>query len=85
MGGLSYSSTFCGWHITIWSWLCEGSQKIKEILDLYVVANGMEINLVKFVLYSFGLEGSLADRIGRIFNFQHLDYEEGLKYLGFIL
>jgi hypothetical protein len=61
------------------------SQNLKEILDLYFVATGMEINMGKSALYTYGLNDSLSTRIERIFSFQHLDFEGGLKYLGFIL
>jgi hypothetical protein len=42
---------------------------MKEIFDLYSVATRMAINLDKSALYSFRLEGTLADIIGMIFKF----------------
>ena len=61
------------------------SQTLKYTVDLYSNAIGMDINLVKFALYSHWLDHNLYGRIEIIFTFQHMDFEGDLKYLGYNL
>jgi hypothetical protein len=45
----------------------------------------MDINENKSALFTFSLDDTHNTRMERIFPFQHLDINEGVKYLGFTL
>jgi len=45
----------------------------------------MEINANNFDLFTSILDDTWNTRMERIFPFQHLDINEGIKYLGFTL
>jgi len=64
--------------------LVEG-QYLKDLLDLFCSSTGMVINHAKSILLLFGLEDHLSARMEMIFNFQHLGFNDGFKYLGFNL
>jgi hypothetical protein len=57
----------------------------KDILQLYFSTIGMDINENKSALFTFGLDDTHNTRMERFFPFQHLDVNEGVKYLGFTL
>jgi hypothetical protein len=59
--------------------------KLKEILDLYCVSIRMMVNLGKSIIFFVGIEVENVESIKNIFPFKHIEFEEGLKYLGFFL
>jgi hypothetical protein len=60
-------------------------QIVKDILILYSIATGMKVNLGKLVIYPLGMDANIRNSISRFFSFQRMNFEDGLKYLGFIL
>jgi hypothetical protein len=62
----------------------EGFQ-VKEILELFKLAIGMEVNKVKSTLFTSGLEEVLGLEFGGYFPFKQLDLNAEFKYLGFNL
>lgn len=56
---------------------------LKEILLLYNVGTGMEINMVKYTFYTFGLHDLQNSRMEMIFPLQHLELNNGVRYIGF--
>jgi hypothetical protein len=68
---------------------CFGStselRSFRDLLLLYKKSMGMEFNDAKSSLYTFGLEEGLETTLDRYFPFPLLDFNDGVKYLGFYL
>jgi hypothetical protein len=60
-------------------------QVFKDILQLYFVATCMDIIENNYALFTFCLDDTQNTRMEIIFPFQHLDINEGVKYIGFII
>lgn len=61
------------------------SRALRDILDLFSKATGMEINVEKSTLTTHLLRPAEVEEISRIFPFNTVGLDEGLKYLGFSL
>jgi len=44
------------------------SQVLHDFLELYATTTGMEINLGKYIIYIFGMDDTMSNRIASIFN-----------------
>jgi len=68
---------------------CSGSRGdtrvLKDILDLFTKATGMEINATKSTLTTHLLRPEALEDLTRVFPFNTVDLDAGLKYLGFSL
>jgi len=58
---------------------------LKEVLDLYYTATGMEINLEKSTLSFYEVSEEDCRVLSYLFPYQQIDFNLGLKYLGFVL
>jgi hypothetical protein len=65
-------------------YLLEGLH-LKDLLVLFCTTTRMEINHNKSTSLSIGLDDAISARMDMIFNFQHLEFNNGFKYLGFNL
>jgi hypothetical protein len=69
--------------------LCNGSREeaglIREILHLFMRAIRMVINHQNSTIYLACVKEVVANHYKRIFPFESLDFDEGIKYLGFKL
>lgn len=60
-------------------------QDIKDILDLYCLATGMELNKGKSSIQYNDLGKGTREQLVQNFPFVVADIEEGIKYLDFLL
>jgi hypothetical protein len=60
-------------------------RSIKEILDIYCQAIGMEVNMVKSSKLFNELEDEIKTQIKYLFPINYSDLDQGIKYLGFKL
>jgi hypothetical protein len=68
---------------------CNGShrdaEKLKEILDLFLKATGMQINKRKSTISMYSMRNEDTNLYKSLFSFEVQDFDDGIKYLGFYL
>jgi hypothetical protein len=71
--------------LIIGSWNYEDWMDFQTILTSFFFASGMDINCQKSCFLAQNIETSLEHRIQSTYNIKFINFDEGMKYLGFNL
>jgi hypothetical protein len=60
-------------------------QRVKEILEQFFSATGLQVNDGKSTLHHLGVEEDLLTSLKTLFNYNFIDLSSGFKYLGYFI
>ena len=77
--------TLFQWYVTFLLWGFVGGPTPQRYFGTFFHNNWDGDNHNKLALLTFGLDDAIFYWMDKIFNFQHLEFDDGIKYSGFIL